>query len=216
MGKRSKKVTGKRKPSKARGKGGRRKAGRKAGKKKATKAKSKSVAITSRAALAREVGVSKGTMSRLLARDDCPISTKGPWNARDVKRMAAYRETIQEDRAAALHGAKGEDADEAAGLVPGTRAKLDASIKVEKLKQMRHDRKMKEGKTIDLEDVEAGWVSRARYFKATLYSMLRGMAPRVAAEDDPAKCEQMLIAAGDVLLEGYMREPLPGVDDPDA
>lgn len=194
----------KRKRSKAKGTGRRKSAGRQPAR----------GTVTSRAALAKAIGVSAMTITRMLARDDCPLAAAGPWSSGDVGKLKIYRQMLQEDRAEALHPGGRQTADEEAGLQPGARAKVDVQLKLERIKKLRRERQVLEGEYILRDEVVAGWASRARYFKATLYSMLRSIAPRVAAQDNAAECEKLLLRAGDELLDGYTRQPLPGVDDP--
>ena len=176
------------------------------------KGKSKPAPLTTRGALARAVGVVPSTITKLLAREDCPIGTKGPWGPRDVAKLVAYRGTLQENRAAFLQTGRGPSGEEAAGLRAGSRVAADVMLKMERVKKLRRERLVLEGEYISREEVVAGWEARARYFKETGYAMIRGVSPTVAAEDDPATCEQILLKKWDALLDGYTRSPLPGLD----
>ena len=44
------------------------------------------------------LGVSKGTVSKYIQRDDWPSKKRGPWSAAEVKKIQAWRKGLQSDR----------------------------------------------------------------------------------------------------------------------
>src|SRR5206468_4286982 len=93
--------------------------------------------------LARQLGVSAGTVTRYLARPDFPVKRKPPWSSADVGRIRHWRITLQEDRAI-------DD-----GASDDMTRKVNTGLKLERMKLTMAQRKRIERQYVDRRILDA-------------------------------------------------------------
>ena len=168
--------------------------------------------------LAERIGRSQPHTCRLLKMIACPINTKAPWSVAEAATLKEFADEmkrtkyIRSSNGDSSSGNKSKD-----GASDGNLTKNIARARLRLLKQQvvkeRQKNQILKGNFLPREQVEQGWVDRARYFKSTLMTFAQSTAPLLTGIEDVDEIERILNdGLMDVLTE-YARPPRPGLDD---
>ena len=141
-----------------------------------------SQAYTSQRSFAAAAGVSAPALKKTLGLADCPVNAKPPWTDQDLEILKAYRQHLQEDRAAERNGEKKAAANSQGAPVasPMSAARIvDLKLKTERMLKTRIEREILEGKHVDRARVQHEIKQLIHSAKTAFVNLPKSITPRL-------------------------------------